>query len=175
MELGLELGPELAWPEPVTPYQVQGVDPDYRLQRPSCRLVPRERDGAGGHSGVWYGRSPRSIPGCLCQNLLGKLEGQVSRGHSMSHTAPTPQSAPWWPRWPKPPSSIHRPLAQVREAYLQFMVSVATMLRKDMNLPNDNSLVEKEMAQVLALEAHLANVRQGHAGRRGLGAECHAV
>lgn len=55
------------------------------------------------------------------------------------------------------------------------MVSVATMLRKDMNLPNDNSLVEKEMAQVLALEAHLANVRQGHAGRLGLGAECHAV
>ncbi|XP_075801784.1 membrane metallo-endopeptidase-like 1 isoform X3 [Microtus pennsylvanicus] len=46
---------------------------------------------------------------------------------------------------------------KVREAYLQFMVSVATMLRKDMNLPNDNSLVEKEMAQVLALEAHLAN------------------
>ncbi|XP_026645839.1 membrane metallo-endopeptidase-like 1 isoform X4 [Microtus ochrogaster] len=67
------------------------------------------------------------------------------------------KSAPWWPRWPKPPSSIHRPLAQVREAYLQFMVSVATMLRKDMNLPNDNSLVEKEMAQVLALEAQLAN------------------
>lgn len=93
----------------------------------------------------------------------------------MSHTTPTPQSAPWWPRWPKPPSSIHHPLAQVREAYLQFMVSVATMLRKDMNLPNDNSLVEKEMAQVLALEAHLAYVRQGHAGRLGLGAECHAV
>ncbi|CAO2590223.1 Membrane metallo-endopeptidase-like 1 [Lemmus lemmus] len=46
---------------------------------------------------------------------------------------------------------------KVREAYLQFMISVATMLRKDMNLPNDNSLVEKEMAQVLALEAHLAN------------------
>ncbi|KAH0514810.1 Membrane metallo-endopeptidase-like 1 [Microtus ochrogaster] len=46
---------------------------------------------------------------------------------------------------------------KVREAYLQFMVSVATMLRKDMNLPNDNSLVEKEMAQVLALEAQLAN------------------
>ncbi|CAH7448401.1 Mmel1 [Phodopus roborovskii] len=46
---------------------------------------------------------------------------------------------------------------KVREAYLQFMTSVATMLRKDMNLPKDNSLVEKDMEQVLELEAHLAN------------------
>lgn len=77
------------------------------------------------------------------------------------HTpTPTPQSAPWWPRWPRPPSSIQRPLAQVREAYLQFMMSVATMLRKDMNLPKDNHLVREEMVQVLELETHLANVRQ---------------
>jgi membrane metallo-endopeptidase-like protein 1 len=51
-------------------------------------------------------------------------------------------------------------LAQVREAYLQFMMSVATMLRKDMNLPKDNHLVREEMVQVLELETHLANVRQ---------------
>lgn len=82
----------------------------------------------------------------------------------MAH--PTPQSAPWWPRWPKP-SSIHCPLAQVREAYLQFMISVATMLRKDLNLPKDTDMVKEEMAKVLQLETHLANVRQGHAGRFG--------
>lgn len=93
----------------------------------------------------------------------------------MSHTTPTPQSAPWWPRWPKPPSSIHRPLAQVREAYLHFMMSVATMLRKDLNLPKDNTLVQEDMTKVLELEAHLANVRQGRAGRLGLGAECHTM
>ncbi|ERE82716.1 membrane metallo-endopeptidase-like 1-like protein [Cricetulus griseus] len=46
---------------------------------------------------------------------------------------------------------------RVREAYLQFMTSVATMLRKDLNLPKDKNLVEKEMAQVLELETHLAN------------------
>ncbi|XP_052572726.1 membrane metallo-endopeptidase-like 1 isoform X4 [Peromyscus californicus insignis] len=67
------------------------------------------------------------------------------------------KSAPWWPRWPKPPSSIHRPLAQVREAYLHFMMSVATMLRKDLNLPKDNTLVQEDMTKVLELEAHLAN------------------
>lgn len=51
-----------------------------------------------------------------------------------------------------------RPLAQVREAYLQFMVSVATMLRADMNLPEDSYLVQEDMAQVLRLETQLANV-----------------
>lgn len=97
------------------------------------------------------------------------------------HTAPTllpthhPQSAPWWPRWPKPLSSIHCPLAQVREAYLQFMTSVATMLRRDLNLPGETDLVQEEMAQVLHLETHLANVRQGRAGRLGLGAVYHTV
>ncbi|KAM5160835.1 membrane metallo-endopeptidase-like 1 [Callospermophilus lateralis] len=46
---------------------------------------------------------------------------------------------------------------KVREAYLQFMISVATMLRKDMKLPKDNKLVRKDMTQVLELETHLAN------------------
>ncbi|GAB1289319.1 Membrane metallo-endopeptidase-like 1 [Apodemus speciosus] len=46
---------------------------------------------------------------------------------------------------------------KVREAYLQFMTSVATMLRKDLNLPKESAMVREEMAEVLALETHLAN------------------
>ncbi|XP_054299543.1 membrane metallo-endopeptidase-like 1 isoform X3 [Pongo pygmaeus] len=45
---------------------------------------------------------------------------------------------------------------KVREAYLQFMVSVATMLREDANLPRDSRLVQEDMAQVLELETQLA-------------------
>ncbi|XP_012886968.1 PREDICTED: membrane metallo-endopeptidase-like 1 [Dipodomys ordii] len=61
---------------------------------------------------------------------------------------------------------------KVREAYLQFMMSVATMLRKDMNLPKDSQLVQQDMAQVLELETHLANVRGGWAGAQA-GPEMH--
>ncbi|XP_052034288.1 membrane metallo-endopeptidase-like 1 [Apodemus sylvaticus] len=46
---------------------------------------------------------------------------------------------------------------KVREAYLQFMTSVATMLRKDLNLPKESAMVREEMEEVLALETHLAN------------------
>ncbi|XP_022370467.1 membrane metallo-endopeptidase-like 1 [Enhydra lutris kenyoni] len=46
---------------------------------------------------------------------------------------------------------------KVREAYLQFMVSVASMLRADMNLPENSYLVREDMAQVLELETQLAN------------------
>ncbi|XP_027460665.1 membrane metallo-endopeptidase-like 1 isoform X4 [Zalophus californianus] len=46
---------------------------------------------------------------------------------------------------------------KVREAYLQFMMSVATMLRADMNLPENSYLVQEDMAQVLELETQLAN------------------
>ncbi|XP_045659322.1 membrane metallo-endopeptidase-like 1 [Ursus americanus] len=46
---------------------------------------------------------------------------------------------------------------KVREAYLQFMVSVATMLRADLNLPENSYLVREDMAQVLELETQLAN------------------
>ncbi|XP_049474186.1 membrane metallo-endopeptidase-like 1 isoform X1 [Panthera uncia] len=46
---------------------------------------------------------------------------------------------------------------KVREAYLQFMVSVAAMLRADMNLPENGYLVREDMAQVLELETQLAN------------------
>uniref|UniRef100_H0WNI6 Membrane metalloendopeptidase like 1 n=1 Tax=Otolemur garnettii TaxID=30611 RepID=H0WNI6_OTOGA len=46
---------------------------------------------------------------------------------------------------------------KVREAYLHFMVAVATMLRKDMKLPKNSHLVLKDMAKVLELEMNLAN------------------
>ncbi|XP_008051858.1 membrane metallo-endopeptidase-like 1 [Carlito syrichta] len=46
---------------------------------------------------------------------------------------------------------------KVREAYLELMVSVATMLRKDLDLPENSPLVQAEMAQVLELETRLAN------------------
>lgn len=59
------------------------------------------------------------------------------------------------------------PLAQVRDAYLKFMVSVATMLRADMHLPENHLLVQKDMAQVLKLETHIANVRPGPRWRAG--------
>uniref|UniRef100_A0A8C8YF13 Membrane metalloendopeptidase like 1 n=1 Tax=Prolemur simus TaxID=1328070 RepID=A0A8C8YF13_PROSS len=41
---------------------------------------------------------------------------------------------------------------KVRDAYLQFMVSVATMLREDMRLPRNSRLVRKDMERVLELE-----------------------
>ncbi|XP_032157607.1 membrane metallo-endopeptidase-like 1 isoform X4 [Mustela erminea] len=46
---------------------------------------------------------------------------------------------------------------KVREAYLEFMVSVASMLRADMNLPENSYLVREDMVQVLELETQLAN------------------
>lgn len=70
----------------------------------------------------------------------------------------------------RPPSSILCPLAQVRDAYLQFMVSVATMLRADMNLSENSYLVWEDMAQVLNLETQLANVRPGPRTEGGTGA-----
>ncbi|XP_049631263.1 membrane metallo-endopeptidase-like 1 isoform X1 [Suncus etruscus] len=46
---------------------------------------------------------------------------------------------------------------KVREAYLQFMMSVAMMLREDLKLPENNEQVVKDMEQVLKLETRLAN------------------
>uniref|UniRef100_H0VFW5 Membrane metalloendopeptidase like 1 n=1 Tax=Cavia porcellus TaxID=10141 RepID=H0VFW5_CAVPO len=46
---------------------------------------------------------------------------------------------------------------KVRDAYLQFMMSVATMLRRDSKLPKNNQLVRDDMLQVLELETRLAN------------------
>uniref|UniRef100_A0A8C5XB30 Membrane metalloendopeptidase like 1 n=1 Tax=Microcebus murinus TaxID=30608 RepID=A0A8C5XB30_MICMU len=46
---------------------------------------------------------------------------------------------------------------KVRDAYLQFMVLVATMLRKDAGLCRNNRLVRQDMEEVLELETQLAN------------------
>ncbi|CAM9846369.1 membrane metallo-endopeptidase-like 1 [Lampetra fluviatilis] len=45
-----------------------------------------------------------------------------------------------------------------REAYLQFMVSMATMLRSDRKRPRSEEAVREEMATVLELEVALANI-----------------
>uniref|UniRef100_A0AAY5JYJ0 Membrane metallo-endopeptidase-like 1 n=1 Tax=Esox lucius TaxID=8010 RepID=A0AAY5JYJ0_ESOLU len=46
---------------------------------------------------------------------------------------------------------------KVREAYLQFMVSIAKIARKDRNLTQDDDRVMEEMVQVLELETDIAN------------------
>ncbi|XP_008575569.1 PREDICTED: membrane metallo-endopeptidase-like 1, partial [Galeopterus variegatus] len=45
---------------------------------------------------------------------------------------------------------------KVQRAYLQFMTSVATMLREDRNLPRNSHQVREDMVEVLELEKHLA-------------------
>uniref|UniRef100_A0A8C7VNZ2 Membrane metallo-endopeptidase-like 1 n=1 Tax=Oncorhynchus mykiss TaxID=8022 RepID=A0A8C7VNZ2_ONCMY len=47
---------------------------------------------------------------------------------------------------------------RVREAYLQFMVSMARIAREDRNLTQDDDRVVEEMVQVLDLETDIANV-----------------
>uniref|UniRef100_A0A8D0F6U2 Membrane metalloendopeptidase like 1 n=1 Tax=Strix occidentalis caurina TaxID=311401 RepID=A0A8D0F6U2_STROC len=46
---------------------------------------------------------------------------------------------------------------QVREAYLQFMITIAKMIREDKNMPKDDSFVQEEMAKVMELETEIAN------------------
>ncbi|KAM6980057.1 membrane metallo-endopeptidase-like 1 [Aplochiton taeniatus] len=46
---------------------------------------------------------------------------------------------------------------RVREAYLQFMVSLAKIAREDRNLTQDDEQVLEEMTQVLELETDIAN------------------
>uniref|UniRef100_A0A8C7QK88 Membrane metallo-endopeptidase-like 1 n=1 Tax=Oncorhynchus mykiss TaxID=8022 RepID=A0A8C7QK88_ONCMY len=46
---------------------------------------------------------------------------------------------------------------RVREAYLQFMVSMARIAREDRNLTQDDDRVVEEMVQVLDLETDIAN------------------
>lgn len=47
---------------------------------------------------------------------------------------------------------------QVREAYLQFMITIAKMIREDKNMSKDDSFVQEEMAKVMELETEIANV-----------------
>uniref|UniRef100_A0A8C9FAH7 Membrane metalloendopeptidase like 1 n=1 Tax=Pavo cristatus TaxID=9049 RepID=A0A8C9FAH7_PAVCR len=46
---------------------------------------------------------------------------------------------------------------QVREAYLQFMITIAKMIREDMNISKDDLFVQEEMAKVMELETDIAN------------------
>lgn len=55
-------------------------------------------------------------------------------------------------------SLLRDDLAQVREAYLQFMVSIAKITRDDRNLTQDDDRLWEEMMQVLELETDIANV-----------------
>ncbi|XP_051895419.1 membrane metallo-endopeptidase-like 1 [Pristis pectinata] len=46
---------------------------------------------------------------------------------------------------------------KVREAYLQFMISIAKMIREDRNITKNDTFVEEEMMKVLELETEMAN------------------
>ncbi|XP_067873227.1 membrane metallo-endopeptidase-like 1 isoform X3 [Heterodontus francisci] len=46
---------------------------------------------------------------------------------------------------------------RVREAYLQFMIIIAKMIREDRNLTKNDTFVEEEMTKVLELEIEMAN------------------
>ncbi|GAB5574468.1 membrane metallo-endopeptidase-like 1 isoform X1 [Prionailurus iriomotensis] len=81
------------------------------------------------------------------------VEGTVPKHH-----VPRMGTGSAEPVAPRPtPFTPVSPVRVVREAYLQFMVSVAAMLRADMNLPENGYLVREDMAQVLELETQLAN------------------
>ncbi|KAL8198491.1 UNVERIFIED_CONTAM: Membrane metallo-endopeptidase-like 1, partial [Gekko kuhli] len=46
---------------------------------------------------------------------------------------------------------------RVREAYLQYMITVARMIREDLNVSKDNAFVEGEMRAVMEFETDIAN------------------
>uniref|UniRef100_A0A663DZY9 Membrane metalloendopeptidase like 1 n=1 Tax=Aquila chrysaetos chrysaetos TaxID=223781 RepID=A0A663DZY9_AQUCH len=46
---------------------------------------------------------------------------------------------------------------KVREAYLQFMITIAKMIREDKNVSKDDSFVQEEMARVMEFETEIAN------------------
>uniref|UniRef100_A0A9J7Z0Q2 Membrane metallo-endopeptidase-like 1 n=1 Tax=Cyprinus carpio carpio TaxID=630221 RepID=A0A9J7Z0Q2_CYPCA len=51
-------------------------------------------------------------------------------------------------------------IVEVREAYLEFMVSIARIAREDRNLTQDEERLWEDMTQVLELETDIANVTQ---------------
>uniref|UniRef100_A0A7M4F2F7 Membrane metalloendopeptidase like 1 n=1 Tax=Crocodylus porosus TaxID=8502 RepID=A0A7M4F2F7_CROPO len=50
---------------------------------------------------------------------------------------------------------------KVREAYLQFMITIAKMIRDDKNMSKDDSFVQEEMVKVMEFETEIANVSIG--------------
>ncbi|KAL2090790.1 hypothetical protein ACEWY4_013053 [Coilia grayii] len=57
---------------------------------------------------------------------------------------------------------------KVRDAYLQFMVTMARIARADRNLTQDDERVWEEMAQVLELEIDIANATTPHEQRHDI-------
>ncbi|GCB83796.1 hypothetical protein scyTo_0024253, partial [Scyliorhinus torazame] len=49
---------------------------------------------------------------------------------------------------------------KIREAYLQFMVLIAEMVREDRNVTTNDTFIEEEMNKVLELEIEIANSHQ---------------
>lgn len=47
---------------------------------------------------------------------------------------------------------------QIREAYLQFMITIARMVRDDKNMTRDDAYVQEEMSRVMDLESDVAKV-----------------
>ncbi|KAM9299024.1 membrane metallo-endopeptidase-like 1 [Gastrophryne carolinensis] len=45
---------------------------------------------------------------------------------------------------------------QVRETYLQFMITIARMVREDKNMTRDDAFVQEEMSRVMELETEIA-------------------
>uniref|UniRef100_A0A2K5C2B8 Membrane metalloendopeptidase like 1 n=1 Tax=Aotus nancymaae TaxID=37293 RepID=A0A2K5C2B8_AOTNA len=118
---------------------------------------------------------------CMNESEWGSGPGSWAEhrptGHSPGGRWLLPASARLWGPWAPGPGSqllcfqIDQPTLgmpsreyyfsgssdrKVREAYLQLMVSVATMLREDENLPRDSRQVREDMTQVLELETQLA-------------------
>lgn len=48
--------------------------------------------------------------------------------------------------------------SQIREAYLQFMITIARMVRDDKNMTKDDAFVQEEMSRVMDLESDVAKV-----------------
>lgn len=69
----------------------------------------------------------------------------------------------------------------MREAYLQFMITIAKMIREDKNVSRDDSFVQEEMAKVMEFETEIANVSRviknssGKCGGQGLRGKRHLL
>lgn len=48
--------------------------------------------------------------------------------------------------------------SQIREAYLQFMITIARMVREDKNMTKDDAFVQEEMSRVMDFESDIAKV-----------------
>uniref|UniRef100_A0A8I4A4G7 Membrane metalloendopeptidase like 1 n=1 Tax=Callithrix jacchus TaxID=9483 RepID=A0A8I4A4G7_CALJA len=144
--------------EPPTPAPTASAPTLCQPLQAATQFKPPAAPGVGPPArGSGTGHVSEKLPlSTLCTQELTGQGGLTSIGAAPCPTPTPPPQRPRGPWWPSPPSPALRPLAQVREAYLQLMVSVATMLREDENLPRDSRRVQEDMAQVLQLETQLA-------------------